>query len=155
MRKILVSMCLYGGEPVRYDGKTKIEEDARFLKWKDEGRLVPVCPEVFGGLPVPRTDAQRQGDKVITRDGRDVTAEYMKGAHEAVRLAKAEDVICAVMKAKSPSCGSSEIYDGSFSGNLTEGEGTAVELLRKAGVKVFSERELDLVETLIGEYENE
>jgi len=153
MRKILVSACLYGGKPVRYDGKSKAEEDVRFLKWKEEGRLVPVCPEVFGGLPVPRTDAQRQDDKVITRDGRDVTAEYLKGAHEAVRLADEENVICAVMKAKSPSCGSSMIYDGTFSGKLVEGEGIAVELLRKAGVKVFSEKELELVEELIRETE--
>ena len=153
MRKILVSTCLYGGEPVRYDGKTKALEDVRFLKWKEEGRLVPVCPEVFGGLPVPRVDAQRQGDKVITRDGRDVTAEYLKGAQEAVRLAKEENVICAVMKAKSPSCGNSLIYDGTFSGELVPGEGTAVQLLRKAGVTVFSETELELVEKLIAETE--
>ena len=98
MRKILVSRCLYGGEPVRYDGKSKAETDPRFLKWKEEGRLIPVCPEVFGGLPVPRTDAQRQGDRVVTRTGNDVTKEYSAGAEEAVRLALEHDVICALMK---------------------------------------------------------
>lgn len=149
MKKILVSKCLYGGEPVRYDGKSKAEEDSRFLKWKEEGRFIPICPEVFGGLPTPRTDAQRQGDKVVTRDGRDVTAEYTAGAKEAVRLAKENDVLCAVMKAKSPSCGSGIIYDGTFSGTLTEGDGLAVELLRKSGVKVYSEKQLDEVEKLI------
>lgn len=149
MRKILVSRCLYGGDPVRYDGKSKAETDLRFLKWKEEGRLIPVCPEVFGGLPTPRADAQRQGDRVVARTGVDVTAEYMAGAEEAVRLAKEHDVICALMKEKSPSCGSSRIYDGSFDGTIVEGQGLAVELLRKAGIKVFSEEQLDEVQQLI------
>lgn len=149
MKKILVSQCLYGGAPVRYDGKSKAETDPMFLKWKEEGRLVPVCPEVFGGLPVPRKDAQRRGSKVITRTGADVTKEYLLGAEEAVRLAREHDVICAVMKEKSPSCGSSFIYDGSFSGTLTEGQGLASELLHNAGVKVFSEHQLADVQKLI------
>lgn len=151
MKKILVSQCLYGGDPVRYDGKSKAETDPRFLKWKEEGLFIPVCPEVFGGLPIPRADAQRVGNKVIARDGRDVTAEYMKGAHEAVRLAKEHGVLCAIMKEKSPSCGSNKIYDGNFEGNLIEGMGTAVELLKKEGIKVFSEEQLDLVEELLDE----
>lgn len=151
MKKILVSQCLYGGDPVRYDGKSKAETDPRFLKWKEEGLFIPVCPEVFGGLPIPRVDAQRVGDKVIARDGRDVTAEYMKGAHEAVRLAKEHGVLCAIMKEKSPSCGSNKIYDGTFEGNLIEGMGTAVELLKREGIKVFSEEQLDLVEELLDE----
>ena len=153
MRKILVSQCLYGGEPVRYDGKSKAETDPRFLKWKDEGRFVPVCPEVFGGLPTPRTDAQRVGDKVISRTGKDVTFEYMKGAHEAVRLAEEYGVLCAIMKEKSPSCGSNKIYDGTFEGGLIDGQGTAVELLRTAGVIVYSEEQLDEVERMISEEE--
>ena len=111
--------------------------------------LIPVCPEVFGGLPVPRTDAQRRGSSVVTRDGRDVTGQYSAGAEEAVRLALEHRVVCAIMKEKSPSCGSSMIYDGSFSGKLIEGEGLASELLRKAGVRVFSENQLDEVEKLI------
>lgn len=149
MKKILVSQCLYGGEPVRYDGKSKAETDPRFLKWKEEGRFIPVCPEVFGGLPTPRADAQRVGNKVIARTGKDVTFEYMKGANEAVRLAKEHGVLCALMKEKSPSCGSNKIYDGTFEGNLIEGQGTAVELLREAGIKVFSEEQLDQIELLI------
>lgn len=149
MKKILVSQCLYGGEPVRYDGKSKAETDPRFLKWKEEGRFIPVCPEVFGGLPTPRADAQRVGNKVIARTGKDVTFEYMKGANEAVRLAKEHGVLCALMKEKSPSCGSNKIYDGTFEGNLIEGQGTAVELLREAGIKVFSEEQLDRIELLI------
>lgn len=154
MRKILVSACLFGGAPVRYDGKSKEETSELFIQWKQEGRLIPVCPEVFGGLPVPRSDAQRQGSRIIARNGRDVTAEYLKGAEEAVRLADDENVICAIMKEKSPSCGSSRIYDGTFTGTLIEGEGLAVQLLRKAGVKVFSEEQLNEVKQLINETEN-
>ena len=151
MKKILVSRCLYGGDPVRYDGRSKEEKDPRFLKWKEEGRLIPVCPEVFGGLPVPRTDAQRSGDRVVTRDGRDVTKEYRKGAEEAVRLALENEVLCALLKEKSPSCGSSLIYDGSFSGRLTKGEGLTAQLLREAGIAVFSEEQMDEVERLLND----
>jgi len=149
MRKILVSQCLCGGEPVRYDGKLKNETSPLFIKWKEEGRFITVCPEVFGGLPVPRAEAQRQGNKVITIDGRDVTAEYIAGAEEAVRIAKEHDVICAILKAKSPSCGNSQIYDGTFTRTLTDGEGIAAELLRKAGIKVFSEKQLDEAKKVI------
>ncbi len=151
MKKILVSQCLYGGDPVRYDGKSKAENDPRFIQWKSKGLLVPVCPEVYGGLPVPRTDAQRQEERIVTRDGRDVTAEYLAGAREAVRLAAAEDVCCAIFKEKSPSCGSHKIYDGTFSGRLIEGKGLAVQLLEEAGVRVFSEKEIDDAEKFIKE----
>lgn len=153
MKKILVSQCLYGGEPVRYDGISKAETNPLFLKWKEEGRLIPVCPEVFGGLPVPRPPAQRKGNNVVTEAGKDVTREYVTGANEAVRIAKEHNVICALMKAKSPSCGSSVIYDGTFSGKLIKGEGVATELLRKAGFKVFSEQQLDEIQKLIDEEE--
>ena len=84
----------------------------------------------------------------MTRDGRDVTAEYMAGAEEAVRLALQENVSFAVFKEKSPSCGSHMIYDGTFSGTLTEGKGLAVQLLEEAGIKVFSEKELDEAEKM-------
>lgn len=154
MKKILVSRCLYGDKPVRYDGKTKEERDPRFLKWKEDDRLIPVCPEVDGGLPVPRTDAQRVGDQVITRDGRDVTREYRKGAEIALEQALQEDVLCAVLKEKSPSCGSSRVYDGTFEGTLVEGQGLTTQMLREAGIRVYSEEELDLVEQMVNGREN-
>ncbi len=154
MKKILVSRCLYGDKPVRYDGKTKKERNPRFLKWKEDDRLIPVCPEVDGGLPVPRTDAQRVGDQVITRDGRDVTREYRKGAEIALEQALQEDVLCAVLKEKSPSCGSSRVYDGTFEGTLIEGQGLTTEMLREAGIRVYSEEELDLVEQMVNGREN-
>ena len=142
MRKIFTSKCLYGGEIVRYDGGDTTEYDPIYLKWKEEGRLVPVCPEVFGGLPTPRDDSQRVGDKVMSCSGRDVTAEYTKGAQEALRLARENDVAFAVMKLDSPSCGSKYIYDGTFTDTKTEGQGLAVEYLRGAGFKVFGEDDL-------------
>lgn len=145
MRKILISACLYG-DVVRYDGKQILLEDPLLLKWKDEGRLIQFCPEVYGGLNVPRSDCQIVGDRVFNRIGEDVTAAFQLGATEAVRLAKAHEVAFAIMKERSPSCGSSIIYDGSFSGLKISGQGLATQELRKAGVLVINEDEL-----LIGE----
>ena len=142
MRKILVSECLYGGRIVRYDGGDVPCTDPVFLKWKEEGRLVPVCPEVFGGLPTPRADAQRRGDRIATGNGDDVTEAFRKGAEEALRLATEHDVAFCIMKADSPSCGSKEIYDGTFTGNKVPGAGLAVELLRAAGFTVFDEGDI-------------
>lgn len=143
MRKILVSQCLYGGPVVRYDGREKACENRTFLKWKKQGRLIPICPEVFGGLPVPREEAQRQGDQIITRDGRDVTEEYTKGAEEALRLAAEHDVVMCILKEGSPSCGSNEIHDGTFTGTKIPGEGLTAGYLRECGFEVFSEDEIE------------
>lgn len=144
MKKILVSKCLYGGKIVRYDAGDVTLNDPRFLKLKEEGILIPICPEVFGGLHIPRPDSQRIGKtKVMAQTGVDVTEEYTKGAKEALRLAIENDVVCCIMKQDSPSCGSKFIYDGTFTDTKVEGEGLAVEYLRKAGFKVFSEEELD------------
>ena len=143
MRKILVSECLYGGRVVRYDGGMTEETDPRFIKWKEEGRLVPICPEVFGGLKTPRPDAQRCGDRIVNKAGQDVTEEFVKGAEEALRLAKENEVIFCIMKQHSPSCGSREIYDGTFTDTIVSGQGLAVEMLRDAGLKVFGEEEMD------------
>jgi len=149
LRKILVSECLYGGRIVRYDAGDVPLLDPVFLKWKEEGRLVPICPEVFGGLPTPRPDAQRKDGGVFTGAGADVTAEFTKGAEEALRLAGAEDVCFCIMKADSPSCGSKEVYDGSFTGAKCPGQGLAVELLRNAGYTVFDEEDMAAAETLL------
>ena len=141
MDKILISGCLFGWH-VRYDHGDIPCEDEIFLKWKSEGRLVPVCPEVFGGLPTPRPDSQRIGNKVIACTGPDVTAEYEQGAIEAVRLAKDNRVKFCIMKEDSPSCGSTMIYDGTFTDKKIAGQGLAVQYLRAAGFTVFNENEL-------------
>lgn len=138
MKKILVSGCLFGWH-CRYDAVDIPCEDPIFLQWKEEGRLIPVCPEVFGGLPTPRPDSQRIGAKVMTCAGVDVTEEYEKGGVESVRLARENDVAFAIMAADSPSCGSKEIYDGTFTGIKIAGQGRAVQLLREAGVIVFDQ----------------
>lgn len=143
MKKILVSECLYGGRIVRYDAQDVTEKNPIFLKWKEEGRLVPICPEVFGGLPIPRPDSQRIGKRVKTGAGKDVTLEYTLGAEETLRLALVNDVAFAIMKQDSPSCGSKFIYDGTFTDTKIEGQGLAVEMLRDAGFKVFAEEDID------------
>jgi len=152
MKKILVSSCLFG-DCVRYDAAPSECTDPRFLKWKEEGRLVKICPEVFGGLSVPRPDSQRVGDRVMTRTGEDVTEAYELGAAEAVRLAEENHVALAVMKQRSPCCGSRIIYDGSFTGTKIPGEGVAVQRLREAGFRVFGEDELDEAEKFLDQAE--
>ncbi|QIB70105.1 DUF523 domain-containing protein [Aminipila butyrica] len=152
MVKILVSSCLYG-EHVRYDDGDVPCLDERFLKWKEEGRFVPVCPEVFGGLPIPRPDSQRVGEKVLSCTGLDVTREYTLGAEESLRLAKEAQVGFALMKADSPSCGNRFIYDGTFTDTKKEGVGLAVEYLQRAGFTVFNEEELDQAEALLKDLE--
>ncbi len=155
MRKILVSECLYGGRVVRYDGGEVPETHPTFLKWKEEGRLVPICPEVFGGLVTPRPDAQRSGDRIVNCAGFDVTEEFTKGAEEALRLARAEDVVFCIMKQHSPSCGSKEIYDGTFTDTIIPGQGLAVEMLREAGFRVFAEEDMDEAAAYLAEAEGE
>ncbi|MBQ0038427.1 MAG: DUF523 domain-containing protein [Clostridiales bacterium] len=133
---ILVSACLLG-VACRYDGKSK--PHAAVEKLMAQHHLIPVCGEIFGGLPTPRTPAERRGERVINRDGVDVTAQYCRGAEEVLRLAKQYHCTAAVLKERSPSCGSGEIYDGSFTGTLTDGWGVTAELLRENGIRVVGE----------------
>lgn len=148
MKKILVSACLCG-EPCRYDGRSKPCTVPVFLKWREEGRLIPVCPEVDGGLPVPRPPCQRRGDGVFTEAGESRTAEYLLGADKALETARKEDVACCILKEYSPSCGVHRIYDGTFSGKKISGEGLAAQLLRENGYAVFSEEELSSAEEFL------
>ena len=153
-RKILVSECLYGGRTVRYDGKDIPLLDPVFLKWKEEGRLVPICAEVFGGLSTPRNDAQRRDGGVFTRVGEDVTDPFRKGAAEAVRIARAEGVCFCIMKSDSPSCGCKEIYDGTFTDTKRPGQGLTVEMLRNAGFIVFDEDDIAEASALLNKLES-
>ena len=143
--KLLVSACLLG-TPCRYDGKAKKNEAVCALAERFE--LIPVCPEALGGLPTPRTPSERRGKRVVMRDGRDVTAEYRRGAEKALELARREGVAAAVLKERSPSCGSGEIYDGSFTGALTAGDGVTAELLKAESIAVYSEGSRDLADIL-------
>ena len=147
--RILVSACLLG-VACRYDGKSKPHPAVLELQARHE--LIPICGEIFGGLPTPRTPAERVGDRVLTADGGDVTAQYRRGAEEVLALAKRLDCKAALLKERSPSCGTGEIYDGSFTRTLTAGDGVTAELLRQHGIAVFGESRLaDLASHLKGE----
>jgi uncharacterized protein YbbK (DUF523 family) len=146
VKKVLVSACLLG-EPVRYDGKDKRVASEILARWIAEGRVVPVCPEVEGGLPVPRPPAERQADgRIVDVNGRDVSAEFAAGAARAVALAHEHAVVVAVLKEGSPSCGSSLVGDGTFGGVKVKGSGATTQALRALGVQVFSELELELAD---------
>ena len=140
MKKILVSACLLGIK-CRYDGRSVPNERVKALAKKY--CLIPVCPEIYGGLPTPRTPSERVGDRVMMLDGTDVTENYQRGASATEALASLQGVKIAVLKAKSPSCGKGKIYDGSFSGRLTDGDGVTAEYLTRVGVEVLTEDEID------------
>ena len=134
--KILVSACLLGA-CCRYDGKSVPNEDIIALGKKYQ--LVPVCPEQLGGLPTPREPAEIKDGRVVTRDGRDVTEQFERGAGETVKLAKTLECDMAVLKERSPSCGCKKIYDGTFSGNTVIGNGVTARMLIQNGICVFGE----------------
>ena len=139
---ILVSHCFFG-EPCRYDGASRV--DRQVLELHRVGHnLIPVCPEVLGGLDTPRAPAELQPDgRVVNREGEDMTAAYWAGAEAALAIARANGCTVAVLKARSPSCGCGEVYDGTFTGTLTPGWGVAARLLREAGITVMDEEHLD------------
>lgn len=138
--KILVSACLLGVR-CRYDGKSKPHPAVERLL--EQHTLIPVCGEILGGLPTPRVSAERQGERVVTADGRDVTAAYRRGAEEVLRLAERYGCKAAILKERSPSCGSGRIYDGTFTGTLADGWGVTAELLRDHGICVIGESEAE------------
>ena len=140
MENILVSACLLG-VACRYDGKRKPNEAVIALK--EKYNLIPVCPEIMGGLPTPRLPSEIRGKAVIMENGEDVTDKYSKGAEETLRLARLFGCGKAVLKEKSPSCGSGRIYDGTFSKTLTEGNGVTAGMLLANGIRVAGETEID------------
>lgn len=150
MLKILVSRCLLGHR-VRYDGGASGPFN-QLEQWIAEGRVIPLCPEVAGGLPTPRAAAEIPGGqgvqvldgtaRVMTTEGEDVSAEFLSGAHQALELVRKHAIRIAVLKANSPSCGNRLTYDGTFSGVKVSGEGVTAALLTRNGVQVFSELEL-------------
>lgn len=136
MENILVSACLLGVS-CRYDGKSKPNENVIALK--DRYNLIPVCPEIMGGLPTPRKASEIQGSQVVMGNGTNVTKEYRKGAEEVLRLCRLFGCKRAVLKEKSPSCGCGKVYDGTFSGKLIDGNGITAKLLMENGIEVFGE----------------
>ena len=141
--RILISACLLG-VACRYDGGQKACPAA--LKLGEKHQLTPVCPEQLGGLPTPRTPCERQGEKVVSAGGEDRTAAYLRGAKEAEGLLDILRCDCAVLKARSPMCGKDCIYDGSFSGCLTAGDGVLAERLKARGIPVYTEEEIEKID---------
>ncbi len=139
MKKVLISACLLG-QSCRYDGQSKPHEDAE--KLLNCCYLIPVCPEIMGGLSTPRMPAERCGERVVNRAGEDVTEQYCRGAEETLRLAKLFGCETAILKEKSPSCGAGEIYDGSFSKVLRAGDGVTAALLKENGIRVMGESQI-------------
>ncbi len=151
MQKVLVSACLLG-QKVRYDGSDKDQQNALLNELIVQDRVVTICPEVAGGLGVPRLAAEIQNGagydvlneqaRVVDSSGKDVTAEFVNGAQQALALAQQHNVRAAILKARSPSCGNAQIYDGRFRKRLIDGSGVTAALLERHGIKVFNEDEI-------------
>ena len=153
MERILVSACLLG-RPVRYDGRAKEPGTDLVARWQAEGRLVPLCPEMAGGLPVPRPPAEiipgamatglLAGKGAIrTAAGEDVTAAFLAGAAAALRLARQTGCRHALLTEGSPSCGVRRVHAGHFDGTMRPGEGVVAAALRTEGIAVFSHEEAE------------
>ncbi|MFY3934341.1 DUF523 domain-containing protein [Achromobacter xylosoxidans] len=151
MQYVLVSACLLG-HPVRYDGRSVLGGHDVLARWLDAGRVVSVCPEVAGGLPIPRPPAEIEPGadatavlsgraRVMTVSGEDATRPFVDGAQQALEAVRRRGIRIAVLKEGSPSCGSGYVYDGSFSGQRQAGVGVTARLLADAGLRVFSEHQ--------------
>lgn len=139
---ILVSACLLG-EACRYDGKSKGVDEVTALS--EKFNLIPVCPEVMGGLSVPRDPCEIIGDRLVSSNGRDCTEQYNKGARIALELARKYNCKYAVLKLKSPSCSVNGVYDGTFSKTLASGMGVTAKLLSQNGITVLGENQIHLI----------
>jgi len=159
--RILVSACLLG-RPVRYNGSAKTLEDALLDRWVAQGRVVSVCREVMAGLPTPRPPAEiadgedgmavvRGTGRIVEAGGADVTAAYLTGARIALDQAVRHGCRHALLTDGSPSCGSTFIYDGSFTGRQIDGAGVTAALLRQHGIAVFSHRDIGGLAAALGE----
>ena len=138
--KLLVSACLLG-ENCKYSGGNNYHPGTEKLRELFE--VIPVCPEQLGGLPTPRAPSERVGNRVLARDGADVTDAFRLGAERTLEIARANGVRRAVLQERSPSCGCGMIYDGTFTGTLVPGQGVTAELLRANGVEVTGGSRLD------------
>ena len=151
---ILVSACLLG-TLCRYDGASRPCGELARLEVLGH-RLIPVCPEVMGGLPTPREPSEIRDGRVVSRDGRDVTEAFWRGAQEAEKIARACGCECALLKERSPSCGSGTIYDGTFTGRRVPGDGVTAALLKANGIEVFGETELsEMIQRMKWDEEND
>lgn len=147
---ILISACLCGVN-CKYNGKNNLNEKA--LKLFKEGKAVLVCPEQLGGQETPRVaheiinstgaEVLDGNAKILGPEGDDATEQFIRGAYETLKIAKECDAKIAVLKARSPSCGLSKIYDGSFTGRKKDGNGVTAELLARNGIEIYTEENID------------
>ena len=152
MNKVLISACLLG-DRVRYDGHSKLLNASILGSLLEQDRVIKFCPEVGGGLSVPRPKAEIQGGdgidvlsnrvKVKTCDGEDVSDQFIAGAQQALALCRQHEISVAILTELSPSCGSQKIYDGSFSRNARAGDGVTAALLKQNGIQVFDQHQLE------------
>ena len=138
--KILVSACLLG-ENCKYNGGNNYNEDV--AKLAEGHKLIPICPECFGGLPIPRVPSEIKGGRVYSKNGEDLTDEFNDGAEKALYVAEESGCQLAILKERSPSCGFGEIYDGSFSGKTVRGNGITAQLLYDNGIKIMGESKVN------------
>lgn len=136
--KILISACL-AGINCKYNGGNNAND--KIIDLIKKGNAILVCPEQLGGLKTPRVSAERLNEEIITNDGQLVTEEYYRGAEEVLNLAKRLGIQKAILKSRSPSCGTGQIYDGTFTHTLTDRDGVTAELLKKNGIEVISSDE--------------
>lgn len=138
--KILVSACLLGVN-CKYNGSNN--ENASVFAYLRDKEIIPICPEIMGGLATPRNPSERLNDKVISNANVDVTKNFQRGALETLKLAQKLGCTKAILKSKSPSCGSGTIYDGTFQGKLIEGDGLTAELLKKHNITILTEKDIE------------
>ena len=139
--KIMVSACLLG-KNCRYDGGNNRNEE--LLEMLAGQEVIPVCPEVAGGLPVPRVPAEISGGRVVNREGQDVDEAFRRGAEKVMEIAEKEQPDLIILQSRSPSCGVNEIYDGSFSGKKVPGHGIFAGMALDADYKVIDAEDLHL-----------
>ena len=149
MVKILVSACLLG-ENCKYNGGNNKNENV--IRLAEHFELIPICPECFGGLPIPRVPSEIRDGRVYTKNGEDVTAQFLDGAEQTLYIARENNCPAAVLKERSPSCGFGKIYDGTFSGTLTDGNGITAGLLSDNEIQIFGECNVNKILDLYGEY---
>ncbi|MBZ0159632.1 MAG: DUF523 domain-containing protein [bacterium] len=159
MHRVLVSACLLG-ERVRHNGEHKQSHDSVLQRWLREGRVVPFCPEVAGGLPVPRPAAEIAEaagglsvllgtGRVLDLNARDVSAFFVAGAQQALEFARLESIRVAILKEGSPSCGTTFVYDGTFTSRRVPGQGVTAALLRQTGIQVLNEFQFEEADRLL------
>ena len=148
--KVLISACLLG-DNVKYSGGNNLTPELVTLLEKYNVDIVKVCPECFVGLPIPRLPSEIKEGKVYSKDGRDITEEFLDGAEKTYEVVERKQADFAILKERSPSCGSSYIYDGSFSGKVIQGQGLTARRLNKENIVIFSEENLEEIEKYLEE----